>query len=242
MIVHPRPTGIVRAEKYAYKVDAVVYQPKTSQYPFRTMMVHIGTYSSLEKAGQAIKDSILPCDIERDKDDYCVIHHFIAEEIPLDVASGKAEQCTYVYNDKGLLHGTISDCRRPFFGSKETDCMFKAGDFVEFLRKDKIAVGLVVAVPLSPEAVVEKNAFCRDNPLVDLDGQEYTVFCDESDNMYTVCCGADHNHFSEAEIFPVRFLMKSTQRKSLLDASRMGIKEQHKHGQQAAGDGQAVSG
>lgn len=202
MLICPPPSQIRKSNKIIYELEVFLYPVKAKTYPVATEGIKLGLYSSMEKAEKVMLDSIIPCDKSNKDDDQ--IHHWSIKEIGLDVQYKDSFYDKRIYSDLGKLRGVIKPPRDPFKGVSADSCCFREGDLVEVLYGGKIVVGVITGLPDSPKVVEEKNAFGKENPLRDLEGNEYSPYCAEGDNAYIVRFNKkeyDYSTFPECLLF-----------------------------------------
>ena len=213
---------ISRSKIIIYELKVRTYDSSSKRYPVEIDTIPIGRYSSHEKAENEMKNLIKPCPENQDED-YEVIHSFSVEEIGIDVPDRDSYYDELIYNDRGNLYGIVKNPKEHFSGTAPEDCKFKKGDFVEFSRGNKLEIGIVAGLPLSPDRVSNANAkaqkmYDEGTSFKDLGGNPYLVFCDQSDNWYAIYYGRNNIadiDLPEPRLFRPRFPVKARIRRRL---------------------------
>jgi len=217
------PCGkISRSKIIIYELEVYTYNSSSKRYPVEIDTIEIGRYSSLEKAGNEMKEWIEPCPPNQDGD-YEVIHSFSIQEHGIDVPIFGSSYDERIYNDRGKLYGIEKHFGEPFFGTAPEDCRFKKGDVVEFRMYNELEIGIVTRLPLTPDRVSKINAryqrlYDEGIRLKDLDGNSFLLFLDQSDNSYIIHHGRNDMHeavLSEACLFRPKFPISAETRKRL---------------------------
>ena len=192
---------IIRSKIIIYELEVCTYNSRSKRYPVETDTIQIGRYSSLEKAEKEMKKLIEPCPENQD-DDYEVIHSFAIQELGIDVPYRGSSYDERIYDDRGKLYGIGKNFREHFSGTAQEDCRFKKGDLVEFPKDNKLEIGIVTRLPLTPDRVSKHNAtyqrlYDEGSRLEDLDGNPIFVSCDQSDSTYIIHDGRNASTFAD---------------------------------------------
>ena len=186
---------ISRSKTIIYKLEIRTYTSSSRKYPVETDTIQIGRYSSLENAEKEMRECIGSCPENQDED-YDVIHSFFIQEIGIDVPHRDSSYDELIYDDRGKFYGIGKNFREHYSGTAPEDCRFKKGDLVEFLIDNKLQIGIVTRLPLTPDRVSKHNAryqrlYDEGSRFEDLDGNTYMVSIDQSDNTYGIYYGRD---------------------------------------------------
>ena len=221
-IVFP-PQKIIRSKNIIYRLKIYIYESTASKYPVSIEDIEIGKYSSLKKAEKKMRDSTIKCPGKNERD-YGKIHSFSIQEIGVDIPYYTSLYDERIYDDHGKLYGIGKNEREPFLGKPAQDCLFKIGNFVEFLRDNNLHIGIVTGLPLMPEDVERHNSwrmelFDKGKGFRDLDDKMYVALCDQSDNTYTVHYGrkdCTEVEDQEPHLFTPKFPIRTRTRRRLL--------------------------
>jgi hypothetical protein len=152
-------------------------------YPTPVETVRLGLFTTVDKA-----ESVMHRQLAADQAMWSPesVVEFSLEEIALDHEPHFRRQ--RYYDPTGTLKGEIDSeqLAKVFNGRESETCRFRCGDLVEFIYGDKLQIGIVAGLPLSPGDAARF-------------GQWWEVLCDE--DCYLVLIGEnDHNHPRECEL------------------------------------------
>jgi len=208
-----RKGSIEKKQNVIYELTVTTYPSDEADYPVDTSEMNLGMYSSLNKAEAKMRSMIVPDRTAGDQvlSDSERIHHFIIQEIGLDLPHDDSLYDKRVYDDKGNLYGMCKPYWEPFLGKKPEDCTFKKRELVECAIYGQLRIGVITLLPITPE-------FAR-RVRNELKGMGAAP--DQTDNTYNVDFGyeeRDHEHLSECDIFKPRFTITHETRSGLLSA------------------------
>ena len=176
-----------------FKLIELEYRDDSSQYPsFDVFRNTIGYFSSLDKAGQEMKNFV--------KEDKRPLFGFLKEEYALDKSSlwwAKSRR-NYLPDGEILDENLLSEMPEDgmeFFGRQEAKLRFHRGDIVEVLREDRVTLQIVISTPFSPEKVREMRE-CNKNPQLDFSDDSYCTLDISGDN---------YSQPNVVDVFPARF-------------------------------------
>ena len=189
-----------------FKLTGIEYCDEHPQYPsFDVFRNTIGYFSSLDKAGQEMKNFV--------KEDKRPLFGFLKEEYALDKSSlwwAKSRR-NYLPDGKILDENLLSEMPEDgmeFFGRQEAKLRFHRGDIVEVLREDRVTLQIVISTPFSPEKVREMRE-CNKNPQLDFSDDSYCTLDISGDN---------YSQPNVVDVFPARFQVNDELRKQLRGA------------------------
>ena len=215
-----------------YDVIAYCLEEEAEKYPADVYKEELGKYSSLDKAEAAMRSCVITDDPSENAEVLTTVHSFAVCEIELDVGPKEwGTRHVRIYDSKGIRYVTDSSFSDdPFAGREASECRFQPGDFVEFISyRNKLEIGIVVCLPLSPDKVNEINLRfenMREKNLVikTKEGESIIMVCDQSDDTYLVDHSADdftHDHLPECRLFKPKFTIDDTTKKQLQEKFRL---------------------
>jgi hypothetical protein len=168
-------------------------------YPKPIETVRLGLFTTVDKA-----ETVMHCQLAADQAMWSPesVVEFTLEEIALD-----QEPCfrrLRYYDATGTFKGEIAleQLVKVFKGRESNTCRFRCGDLVEFIHGDKLQIGIVAGLPLSPD---EAARF----------GQCWEVRGD--DDCYHILVGEDdHDHPRECELFRPRAVIDEKTKEVLI--------------------------
>jgi hypothetical protein len=156
-------------------------------YPKPIEPVRLGLFTMVDKAESFMLDQLAADDTPWSPES---VVGFTLEEIVLDQEPRFHRRRHY--DAAGAFRGETKaeELDKPFNGRSPDTCQFRRGELVEFVQGDKLQIGVVADLPLSPD---EAARF----------GQSWDVRGD--DDCYLVLIGEDdHAHLRECELFRPR--------------------------------------
>ena len=194
--------SIHRPQNIIYELKEITYSAKDTAYPIAALEITLGLYSNIKKA-EAKMRSILVTDNTTENNKSCnqeIIHHFIIQELELDVPHWDSFYDRRVYDHDGNLYGICKPYWEAFHGKGPEECKFREKDIVEVVNNGRLRVGIVTRLPSTAEFVIRVK-----NELKDLGGH-----LDQTDNTYNIVFGydgldLDHDHTPECDIFTPGF-------------------------------------
>ena len=183
-----------------FELTAILYSDEKPKYPeFEVSNRHVGYFTSLDNAGQAMRKNIEEWhDTPR--------FGYLIDEYPLDKQNKyhDAESRRSYLPDGELLHETlvseISDEEtgdlKPFPGRPADKARFKIGELVEVLYGERVSLEIVGNLPNTPKEVRR----CED-------------YIDDA--YYTLNKDGEHSHPASVSLFPARLKISKSLRKKL---------------------------
>ena len=164
-------------------------------YPVALVKERLGVFSTLEQVEDFVQGKVYTSERAWFTPDEVVC--FTLVELSLD--SALAYYCERVYLPKGAHYGTrnfFPDAPPPAFAGRAAETFrFKVGEVVAFIDdypKSRLQVGVVAAMPFTPEEVTERQA------------QNPKFYLDEGDDVYLVNYfngdEPEHKHLVECEL------------------------------------------
>jgi hypothetical protein len=197
-MVFPHTENIKQSKNIIYKLKVITYFGRAAVYPIDIDESYLGMYSALDKAETEMLRIIQHNNSTRDDDtgESDVIHHFVIQEIALDVPYGHSSYDKRVYDKDGNFYGVCKPDWEPFKGINPEECKFKEKDLVEVLDNGQLRIGIITLLPITPKIASK------------------AIHADQSDNTYNVDFGhghmeRDHSHMPECDIFSPRFMISN---------------------------------
>jgi hypothetical protein len=179
--------------KLAWSVQRLDLKPGESSYPARVSRCYLGYYSALHRAELVLERDAaenLAYSLEENEDDRTLCYDIIAYELDVQWQEYRirhyAATGAFRYERKWLVGKAWPE----FEGLREDDCSFRTGDLVELVHHHHLVVGIVSALPPSPELATAKPG----------------LFPDGVEDAYCVLFAElhDHAHPDDGQLMPPR--------------------------------------
>lgn len=176
----------------------------------KTSKFQIGHYSTLARAEKKMMDFVgYDKDVEpKYRDTYC----YIISEWKIDMCCNDFVSIRTYMPDGSFYEENMADKNRKFWGRPADTIRFKKGDIVEVYDWDMVSLGIIDAVPFTPEEVkvvkersikyMIKKQGCSEEEARKFGG----IWLDDSDDTYRLYTSEDtcHTHVESQYVFPVR--------------------------------------